>query len=258
MKGEEFIKKVLAGERDFSRIKLEEDFDLSGHEGFAELLEYLHLKYSPTMIILCGLSPIILNDSELKGIKAERLYLPYVCGKRVNLQGADLEGAYLGEANLVGANLREAYLQGATLVEANLEGATLEGASLKEAHLDGASLKEADLNGANLEKADLEKADLKRASFKEASLEKADLKRANLQGANLKRAYLGEANLVGANLKKAYLKRANLMAANLKEAKNLEVTLHIEDAIFNKTRVTEREKAIIEEALKRKQLFIVE
>ncbi len=34
MTGEELIKKLLQGERDFSGILLEERFDLSGHEAF--------------------------------------------------------------------------------------------------------------------------------------------------------------------------------------------------------------------------------
>jgi uncharacterized protein YjbI with pentapeptide repeats len=56
----------------------------------------------------------------------------------------------------------------------------------------------------------------------------------------------------------ADLEGANLTEVYLSGVKNLETTLHIEDAIFNKTKVTEREKAIIEEILKRKQLFVVE
>jgi uncharacterized protein YjbI with pentapeptide repeats len=143
MKGEEFIKKILAGERDFSGIKLEEGFDLSGHESYAELQGYLRKAQESFKE-----SPIILDNSELRHIKANELYLPFVRGREANLKEADL---------------REAYLEG-----------------------------------------------------------------------------------------------ANLKKANLKGAKNLETALHVEDAIFNKTRVTEREKAIIEEALKRRQLFVVE
>ena len=41
MKGTEFVKKILKGERDFSGIKLERGFNLSGYDGFAEMNDYL-------------------------------------------------------------------------------------------------------------------------------------------------------------------------------------------------------------------------
>lgn len=71
--------------------------------------------------------------------------------------------------------------------------------------------------------------------------------------ANLKKTFLLGANLTGANLYGAKLVEANLVGA-----KNLEAALHIEDAIFDETIVTKREKAIIKKALKKKkQLFVV-
>ena len=41
MTGEEFVRKLLNGERDFLGIKLEEYFDLSGCESFNDLNKYL-------------------------------------------------------------------------------------------------------------------------------------------------------------------------------------------------------------------------
>ena len=151
IKGEEFVRKILAGERDFSGITLEKFFDLAGHEGFGDMQEYLRKTDLQT-------SPLILDDSELQYIKARGLYLPFVRGKEANLRGADLRGA----------------------------------------------------------------------------------------------------NLCGAHLGGAYLCGAHLGMADLRGAKNPEATLAIEYADFYKTKVTDREKAIIEEALKRKQLFVVE
>ena len=196
IKGEEFVRKILAGERDFSGITLEKFFDLAGHEGFGDMQEYLRKTDLQT-------SPLILDDSELQYIKARGLYLPFVRGKEANLRGADLRGA-----NLCGAHLGGAYLCGA-----HLGGAYLCGAHLWEANLGGADLRGADL---------------------------------------------GEANLGEANLRGAYLGGAYLGMADLRGAKNPEATLAIEYADFYKTKVTDREKAIIEEALKRKQLFVVE
>jgi uncharacterized protein YjbI with pentapeptide repeats len=67
------------------------------------------------------------------------------CGKRANLQDADLRGAYLQDADLRGAYLRGADLQGAYLRGADLRGAYLQGAYLR-----GAYLQDADLRGAYL------------------------------------------------------------------------------------------------------------
>ena len=41
MTGAEFVEKVLAGERDYRGIVLEQSFNLSGYEGFEEMNEYL-------------------------------------------------------------------------------------------------------------------------------------------------------------------------------------------------------------------------
>jgi len=64
-------------------------------------------------------------------------------GKRADLGGADLRGAYLGGADLGGADLggadlRGAYLRGADLRDAYLRGADLRGAYLRGAYLGGA------------------------------------------------------------------------------------------------------------------------
>ncbi|MEM4318499.1 MAG: pentapeptide repeat-containing protein [Candidatus Pacearchaeota archaeon] len=186
MKGDELVKKILAGERDFSRIELEEGFNLADHESFEELQKYL------TNANL-DLDPIIMDNSKLRGVVARNLYLPFFRGKEANLWGADLLGA-----DLSGADLWRACLSGA------------------------------DLSGAYLW-------------------------RACLSGADLSGAYLWRADLWGADLW-----GADLSSAYLKNVKNLGKAVNLGHAIFYHTIVTEREKEIIERALKKKQLFIVE
>ena len=86
-------------------------------------------------------------------------------GERADLQGADLQGAYLQ-----GADLQGAYLQGADLRRAYLQGADLRRAYLQGAYLQGAYLQGADLQGADLQGADLQGADLRRAYLRRAYL----------------------------------------------------------------------------------------
>ena len=99
MGGREFISKILAGEKDFSGIRIEKGFDLHGYEIFEEMKRYL-----------CGerlhINPIIIRDSEFRYIKAAGLYLPYTQGV-----GADFEGANLVNVrNLEGSvNLGRAF-----------------------------------------------------------------------------------------------------------------------------------------------------
>ena len=141
MKGKEIIKKILSGERKFSGIKLEEGFNLSGHEDFGEIQEYLRRQE-------LSKNPLNITDSEFRFVIANGIYLPYTLGKRANLGGANLERAYLWKANLG---------------RANLGGANLERANLWKANLGGANLERAYLWGANLDRANLWKANLERA-----------------------------------------------------------------------------------------------
>ncbi|MEM7572534.1 MAG: pentapeptide repeat-containing protein [Bacteroidota bacterium] len=145
-------------------------------------------------------------------------------GIRLNLRGANLDGAYLYQAYLNGANLDGAYLYQANLNRAklnraNLYQANLNRAKLNGAYLDGAYLYQAYLNGANLYQAYLSRAYLYQANLNGANLNRANLNGANLNGAKLNGAYLNGANLNGANLNQAYLSRANLNQANLSRAK---------------------------------------
>ena len=135
---EEFVKKILAGEKDFPGIYLPDGTDLSDYEGFAELQEYLKNQELKD-------NPINISGSQFRYIQAKGLYLPFVKGERANLSGANLSRAYLSRA----------YLSEAYLSEADLSRADLSGADLSEADLSEANLSEADLSRANLSGADL-------------------------------------------------------------------------------------------------------
>lgn len=137
-------------------------------------------------------------------------------------------GLYLPHVKGVGIDL-----SGADLIEANLSGADLCGAHLSGANLIGAELSDADLNSANLAGADL-------------------------CGARLFGANLSVADLAGANISGANLSGANLMGTCLRHVYNLECAEGLGHAAYFKTKVTEKEKAIIEKALEGRNLFDVE
>ncbi|HZX12752.1 MAG TPA: pentapeptide repeat-containing protein [Candidatus Nanoarchaeia archaeon] len=128
MGGREFISKILAGEKDFSGIRIEKGFDLHGYEIFEEMKRYL-----------CGerlhINPIIIRDSEFRYIKAAGLYLPYTQGVGANFEGANLGGADFKEANLGGADFWRADLWRADFWRADLKGTNLGRADLGRANL---------------------------------------------------------------------------------------------------------------------------
>jgi uncharacterized protein YjbI with pentapeptide repeats len=106
-----------------------------------------------------------------------------------------LSGAHLESANLQGAQLNSAFLG-----VARLERATLTGAHLEYAELVGAYLEESDLCLANLENARVWGAHLENTDLMEARLENADLTDAHLEAASLWDAHLGNAILKGTRL----------------------------------------------------------
>ena len=175
MSGEEFVREVLGGERDFSGIALEAGFDLSGYDGFNEMQAYLKEQN-------LSRNPVIITGSKFYRVKARDLYLPYAKGRKAVLREADLGGADLVGAVLERADLERAVLAGAFLPGADLKRADLERAVLAGAVLVGADLKRANLERAVLEGADLREAVLRGAVLRGAVLEGAVLRRADLRG----------------------------------------------------------------------------
>ena len=156
MRGEEFVMRILAGQRGFSGIQLEPNFNLAGCEDFFKMQIYLRENATNLRQF-----PLILDGSDLTGMIAYGLYWPFVSGKKVKLQRADLREANFREANFRETNLERADLERANLWKAdlgvaNLVRANLWKANLRGAYLEGANLREAYLAGANLERAYLE------------------------------------------------------------------------------------------------------
>lgn len=108
----------------------------------------------------------------------------------INLQRADLTGAWLVGANLDDVPMEGARLADACLIRASLGGTRLAEAWLIDARLSRAVLIETDLTGANLMAADLTG----------ASLSQVALPGANMTGADLRGAAFVQTDLSGADL----------------------------------------------------------
>ena len=144
------------------------------------------------------------------------------------LNGADLQGARLGEGILTQAHLQWARLEKANLEKANLENVHMQKANLTEARMQKVQALFANLQGAHmlarLQGAVLHFANMQGARCAKAILIGADLSAAKLQGADLAGAYLAGADLSGAKLQGAFLGGTHLQGANLDRAKLQGVT----------------------------------
>ncbi len=131
VKGEEFIKKIISGERNFFNIELEEGFDLCGHENFNEMQDCLKngdLKNSP----------LILNGSKLRNLDADGIYLSFLEAKNVNMKHTALMGADLSKSCFENADMRYVRLSFAKLTDANFKNADFRLADLNMVSLKGA------------------------------------------------------------------------------------------------------------------------
>ncbi len=209
MKGEEFVKKILAGERDFSYIRLEEGFNLKAHEAFRELQTYLYnQKFSK--------EPIILNYSKLEALQAPGIRLPYLQGKEIDLSRANLYKAVLSRSDFYKGNLYKVNLKESTLVGAWLEETNLILSKLKKAYLEGAVLR------------------------------KAKLIESVLYGTILARVDMGETDLRRSFVKEAHFNNAYLCKTNFEHVQGIEEIADASGAIFDKnTILTEKQKEIL-------------
>lgn len=218
MSGYEFVQKGLAGERDFRGIHLS-GFNFHVDEGGRELQEYFKGQDFKK-------DPIDVSGSNLEGLCAFKIDLPYLRARGTLLYEAHLEVPNLEGADFSGANLRNTHLSYANL----------EGAMMREAILARARLYRSNLHRANLYQTNLQTAD-----FRWASLDSADMRYANAWGTNFEEATLDRADISHARV--AY---ANLKGASIKGVKGLDNADEIEYAIFNNTRVGPDERKFVE------------
>jgi len=154
MKGEEFVQKILSGERDFSNIELEHDFDLSGHEGFDDLQSYLknaNLEEKPIMV----------QNSKFRQLDADGIHLPFLKANSANFKHATFMGANFENAQFKNADLRYAKLAQANMKNSYLVNADLRQADLYLSSLIGTALTGVDLSGASLQYTNMQSADVK-------------------------------------------------------------------------------------------------
>ncbi len=114
-------------------------------------------------------------------------------GRKISLNGQNLQGVDLSGLNLSGFDFSYANLNGANLSSSNLSQAILWSVRAQKANFS-----QANLNDANLVAADLSESNLQGATFRKARLLGTALNKANLSGSDLRQADLYNAILEGA------------------------------------------------------------
>ncbi len=232
MEGEEFIKKILEGERDFRKIKLEEGFRLSEHPYFKILYKYLlkEAGISTQGINRLKENPINISGSEFKYLFAKGLYLPYAEGSNADFSYANLSDRHSGRlfhsTNLEGSNFKNAKFHETDLSFAFLRDVKFQDADLENAKLGGSRLYHTVLNNANL----------RNVSFHTAN-------------------FLEEAILTGADVEGASFEKAKFEGADIRHVKNLDKSKGLDSAVFQTTKVTQKELDIIKNASERFVLY---
>ncbi len=154
MSGQEFIQKLLEGEREFPGVILEPYFSLSANEQFAAIQEHLRAADLEN-------APIILEGADLTGLNADNLYMPFVKANRACFKHATLMEAHLDSSEFENADFRYARLPQTNMKTCHLRDADLRQTDLNLAELNGSLLTGANVAGANLLFANLQATDIK-------------------------------------------------------------------------------------------------
>ncbi len=120
--GEEFVDRVMDGERDFSGVEFPQCYDFSR---LAYFRRYLEDNISQER-------PLVLNGVVMRYVRMNGLYLPFT-----QIRVADLYQSSFRGANLRCADLTGALTDFADFTGADLEGANLEGVSIDNTYLLG-------------------------------------------------------------------------------------------------------------------------
>jgi uncharacterized protein YjbI with pentapeptide repeats len=241
MKGEEFVTKILSGERDFRNIRLEEGFDLTGHARYREVYKYLmkeaamepcsdmpgYVSRSSNLPLCLKESPIDISNSELRYFKAGGLYLSWTKGINTDLSYSNLSGIYLDEAKI---HVRFTELEDSDFRNANFYKANIDHTNLNGINFSGANLESAKMPSAFCETI-FDNANLRNIIFNMSKLEKTSLKGADVRGAEFVGTLFDRADIRGIK----YLRRS----------------IGLDEAVFYMTHATQKEVDLIRNASRR-------
>lgn len=131
-----------------------------------------------------------LEGAQLSGINFRHVVLNRANLRKAELHGADFRSSALQQTNfsesiMEFAQFENAVIRGADLTHAILNRADMKFSLLSRAKLNGAKMVEADMRGVSLRRADLRNAQFERAILRHASMVECDIEGANFEGAEI-------------------------------------------------------------------------
>ena len=221
LSGDEFIRKIMEGERDFSHIKFEDNYKIDKSDAYYDLRNYLNT---------VGISqdPVIMNNSECVGVSFKYMNLSNLVSQNTDFKGSDFQKSNLSDSVLTGSKFDKC---------------SLPHSNFYNSELNSVSFKYSNLNFANFEFSNMSKSNLFGSTARETNFHGCDFSEASLRGLNANRS----------NFKDVVFYNSNLL-----DIINFDKAINLEFANYFKTKVSEKSKIVIEDAFSRKQMFIVE
>ena len=160
LSGEEFIERLLSGERDFSKTSIRAGTHLDRIDGYAEMLTYLRNEALLPNILY----PFDLSNSLWHYITAPELFLPFINATSFRAPESNLQGINFAYSNLNFARFKGTYLAGAKF----------KGASLYKTNFRDADVTDTDTSGTNLSRTIGFRENLERRISPEVIVDKAE------------------------------------------------------------------------------------
>lgn len=135
MNGEELVKKIVSGEKDFQNIKLIEPRVLVKLEGYGEI----SCESSGFAFVSKYRKNLDFSNSDLQGIRAPGILLLESEFHNTNLRHSTFDDSLLIRTGFIHSDLRHISLEGANLTQARIIYSDLYGANLKNTEFFGAT-----------------------------------------------------------------------------------------------------------------------
>ena len=247
MKGEEFMKKVIDGERDFSAIVMnDEDLtkDVEMYVAFNGTLQRQEsigsrevrdeLMYHNTHH-----TPLILNYASLRGVSAPGLRMDRVQAFETQFHGSNLQNAVMNYANLSSAEFGSVDLQCAHIDFSCLNNVKMNYVDLRGARFIGSMIRKIEMRDSNCEEANF-----LNTIIDGDCMVSSNFRYAKFPGSYLNNLFMSRSDVTGADFGKSILGlkvgEGNRFASNLSEAMNLDQAIMVaQDLDLNPERMRE-------------------
>ncbi len=141
VKGTEWMKKLLDGERDFGRVKI---------IGEEEVLRNMDAINEYLMLADLEQHPLVFDNSDLTGVKAPGIYAPHTRARGVRAPYADFSGAFLEHSDMGPYIYPNGTGTASNLVYVTFDNAKMQYAIIKNALVGGMSVYKTDLSYADI------------------------------------------------------------------------------------------------------------